>query len=240
MSEFAYTLSDGRSVLVTFRRNAVNASMRLGSSGQLKATVPFQYFGKGIDRLLENLYAQLKPRLEKANPTFVYRVPSEIVCPDAKIQLAPYEKKPLNVKSEQLAQGQYRIEIGREIDLRQPEATTLITNHLLHIGRHVVLCRVIPRAMEIAKRLGCSVSDWNIGRGTRTLGTCNRQRQVRISAAVAFLPLELQEYIVCHELAHLTHMDHSPRFHALCDQYLGGRERQLIRQLHAYPWPIAR
>ena len=29
-----------------------------------------------------------------------------------------------------------------------------------------------------------------------------------------FLPYRLREYIICHELAHLTHFDHSAEFHA--------------------------
>ena len=33
-------------------------------------------------------------------------------------------------------------------------------------------------------------------------------------------------------------MNHSAAFHALCNTYLGGREKQLEAQLKHFPWPI--
>ncbi|MDE6813007.1 MAG: M48 family metallopeptidase, partial [Duncaniella sp.] len=73
------------------------------------------------------------------------------------------------------------------------------------------------------------------------LGTCYpRLRRIRLSYLNVFLTPELRDYIICHELAHLTEPGHTPAFHALCDRYCLGRERELIRRLHTYPWPIER
>lgn len=57
---------------------------------------------------------------------------------------------------------------------------------------------------------------------------------------LVFLPLELSDYVIYHELAHLTEMNHSPRFHALLDSYLGGREAELVRKLKGFVWPVLR
>ena len=46
--------------------------------------------------------------------------------------------------------------------------------------------------------------------------------------------------MILHELAHLLEMNHSPRFHALLDSYLGGSEATLTRRLRTYRWPILR
>ena len=59
-------------------------------------------------------------------------------------------------------------------------------------------------------------------------------------ANLLFLPEELIELTICHELAHLTHMNHSPQFHALVDTYLMGREKQLEKKLKAFNWPVLR
>ena len=52
------------------------------------------------------------------------------------------------------------------------------------------------------------------------------------------LPEHLVRYVICHELAHLKHFDHSPAFHALCDSYLGGREREYQAEMKQFRWPV--
>ena len=45
-------------------------------------------------------------------------------------------------------------------------------------------------------------------------GSCNSRREVRLAWRLVKAPVELVDYVICHELAHLRHMDHSPRFWA--------------------------
>ena len=45
-------------------------------------------------------------------------------------------------------------------------------------------------------------------------GSCNTRREVRLAWRLVKAPAELVDYVICHELAHLRHMDHSPRFWA--------------------------
>ena len=57
---------------------------------------------------------------------------------------------------------------------------------------------------------------------------------------LVFLPTHLRDYIIYHELAHLSEMNHSPRFHALCDAYCRGNESRYIRELNSFRWPVLR
>jgi predicted metal-dependent hydrolase len=45
-------------------------------------------------------------------------------------------------------------------------------------------------------------------------GSCNTRREVRLAWRLVKAPADLVDYVICHELAHLRHMDHSPRFWA--------------------------
>lgn len=95
-------------------------------------------------------------------------------------------------------------------------------------------------AEGVVNRVGVAPKRFEIGRGLRKLGHCTPDGVIQLSANLLFLPEELIELTICHELAHLTHMNHSPQFHALVDEYLNGREKELEKKLKAFNWPVLR
>ena len=99
---------------------------------------------------------------------------------------------------------------------------------------------VLNLSEQIAERLGIRPAQWRISSGHKVLGSCSSNRVIRLSYLLVFLPLELRQYIICHELAHLTEMNHSPRFHELCNAYCNGNERELAARLKSFNWPILR
>lgn len=130
------------------------------------------------------------------------------------------------------------VSVGSDLDFGDDEVKALISKLMCVAAKAIAPTVLLPRAVRLAGSLGLSPRGWKVSAGHRTLGTCNRAGVISLSAVVLFLPPDLRDYIICHELAHLTEMNHSPRFHALCDRYLGGRERELIRKLKNFNWPI--
>lgn len=50
-------------------------------------------------------------------------------------------------------------------------------------------------------------------------GSCSSLKNVSLSAYLLMAPLQVQEYIIFHELCHLMHPDHSPAFYDLLESY---------------------
>ena len=59
-----------------------------------------------------------------------------------------------------------------------------------------------------------------IGNQRRRWGSCAPDGTLRFTWRLAMVEPELIEYVAVHELAHLTHMNHSPRFWGLVTQHL--------------------
>ena len=100
--------------------------------------------------------------------------------------------------------------------------------------------RLMPMAISLASRLGVSPREWRIGYGQNRRGSCSSRGVITLSRNLVFFPIELREYVICHELAHLTHFDHSPNFYRLLDSYLGGRAAELKAKSNSHRLPFIR
>ena len=87
---------------------------------------------------------------------------------------------------------------------------------------------------ELAARYGFRYGKVTV-RATRSRGgSCSSRNDISLSIFLVRLPLPLIEYVIVHELCHTCHKDHSARFHALADTLLGGREKELAREIRRY------
>ena len=132
----------------------------------------------------------------------------------------------------------YEIRIDKTVDLGAPEVIEAVARMMKSIARYIAQAVLLQRAAVIAGRLGVRPAEWRLTSGRKTLGRCDSRRVISLSVVLAFLPEELRDYVVCHELAHLTEMNHSPKFHALCDRYCNGREAELERKLKQFHIPL--
>lgn len=71
-----------------------------------------------------------------------------------------------------------------------------------------------------AHRLGVQWRTLRIGDTRAQWGSCARDGTVSLSWRLLLAPVEVFRYVVVHELCHLPHPDHSPRFWALVAQQM--------------------
>ena len=137
---------------------------------------------------------------------------------------------------------------GDTLHLQPHETADLTDNGVIRTISHVIgrameaqaHMALLPFANQVAQELGLNPAGFEVGRGMRKLGHCTTKKVIQLSRNLMFLPEPLIRYIICHELAHLTHMNHSPQFHALCNQYCGGKEKELEQQLRQFRFPIVK
>jgi hypothetical protein len=83
------------------------------------------------------------------------------------------------------------------------------------------------RLARNARKLGRAPSRFALSNAQTQWGSCTRSGHVRLNWRLVQAPLAIIDYVAAHELAHLVHLDHSPRFWAqvavLCPDALARR-----------------
>ena len=93
------------------------------------------------------------------------------------------------------------------------------------------------RTAWLARRAGLEPPRVFISPALARWGSCNTRREVRLAWRLVKAPATLVDYVICHELAHLRHMNHSRAFWAeverQCPDYKA-RRAELFATDHLY------
>jgi len=75
---------------------------------------------------------------------------------------------------------------------------------------------------DYCARVGRPVPPLSLSNARRRWGSCSANGRVRINWRLVMAPDHVRRSVVAHEVAHLVHLDHSPRFHALLAELFEG------------------
>jgi predicted metal-dependent hydrolase len=72
---------------------------------------------------------------------------------------------------------------------------------------------VLGERLELlAARGGVRPLSWKLSSARTQWGACNEDGRIRLNWRLLFYPVDVIDYVVAHELAHLAELNHSPRF----------------------------
>ena len=105
----------------------------------------------------------------------------------------------------------------------------------LETMREAARAALVPKLREAAARHGLGFKGRvAVKNNVTNWGSCSSKGNINLNMRLILLPEHLQDYVILHELCHLRHQNHGPQFHALLDSLLGGREKELQRELHEW------
>lgn len=225
-------------VLVTLRRGMKNVRCRWRGN-RLYMSAPY-----GMEKQLEGLVDADRDKIRALNHQKITFHDGQVIpCFHTTLTISTDAKLTTNCVAHGIdpADGvSLYMRVPADLDLESDAATRALSKVISLLFGRIARRYLIPYAQSEAARLGLKPRGFEIGKGTVKLGHCTRGGVIQLSRHLMLLPEPLVQYVVCHELAHLTHMDHSPAFHALLDSYLDGRSAELDRQIAHFPWPILR
>ena len=144
------------------------------------------------------------------------------------------------VEKIQWVDGEHLLYLGNDIQLNIMQNSSnkalifdqnTLTIAALQPNNHGVLARKViqwykkqavidfSRRLEIlAAKLGVPTPPLTLSNAQSRWGSCNSRGQVRLSWRLLQAPPHIINYVICHELAHLKQMNHSPKFYAVVEQ----------------------
>ena len=119
-------------------------------------------------------------------------------------------------------------------DISDNNIQQIINKGITEVLRREAKEYIPQRVEEIAQRTGLGFRSVSV-RATRSKwGSCSSRNDLSMSVYLMLLPDHLIDFIIIHELCHTVHRNHSAAFHALVDHHVGGREKELNRELKQF------
>lgn len=222
-------------IIVELRRGMTSVRFGYLPDGNLVIRAPYHYteddVKQVVDKYRERFRALKRPDVPELN------IGQVIECFRCRAVIEATEPRPDYVATS-WEDDLLHVKVHESIDLTDTRMVEFVSNMISRSMEYIAVKVLLPFAREVADGLGLKPAGFEIGRGMRKLGHCTSKKVIQLSRNLMFMPEELIRYVICHELAHLTHMNHSPQFHALCDQYTGGKEKELEKKLRQFRWPI--
>lgn len=73
---------------------------------------------------------------------------------------------------------------------------------------------------EWSAKMGVQAKSVSVGSAKTRWGSCAKDDAIRYTFRLLYAPKEVIEYVVVHELSHIRHKNHSPRFWAEVERYI--------------------
>ncbi|MDY6250268.1 MAG: M48 family metallopeptidase [Bacteroidaceae bacterium] len=117
-------------------------------------------------------------------------------------------------------------------------ANVVLKNTLREQARRVIA----PRLRQLAAEYGLAFNRVYIKDVVSRWGSCSSARNINISLWLLLAPTHLVDYVLKHELAHLSEMNHSARFWAEADRMTGGAgtAKRLENEMKAFARTLQR
>jgi predicted metal-dependent hydrolase len=201
------SLAAGPRVNVRFSRKARRIAVRIATGGRVELVVP-----RGVSE--RRAWAFYESRLEWVQEHLARRMaaaPTEQEFPPRRLHL------PLLGETWRLfragGKGRARVvEKGNVLALRGVGDQEAFRRSLLVWLKRRALAALAPRLTALAERHGFRFHRLRVGNQRSRWGSCSTRGLISLNLSLLFQSEGVVRYLLCHELAHTRHMDHSRDF----------------------------
>ena len=152
-----------------------------------------------------------------ADGRVTFRIPKQLPGTDVQKQLESHRgwilNKLLEMEDRRKKREKAKVQDGAQTN-QFPEGGALQTAEKKHIQESFR-----QRAEYYAGMMGVTFGNITIRNQKTRWGSCSGKGNLNFNYKLYFLPTELMDYVIIHELAHRRHMNHSAAFWQVVEQY---------------------
>jgi predicted metal-dependent hydrolase len=219
-------------VIISKKTNATRIKMRVHPEKGVLVTIPYSasfseaetFIAKNIDWLKEKTTSQkISGEVTLFKPDSVFQSRKTIV------RFIQHEKNSISAK---LKHGNLDFYYNpTSIDFNNSEIQEFIKKAILKALKIEAEPFLVDKTKKLAAAHNIKINSISIGTAGTRWGSCNSRDELNLSCRLMFLPDNLIDYIILHELCHVAHKNHSKRFHDLLDKLVDGKSKSLNTQL---------
>jgi len=191
------------------RSNRRSISLEITSEAVLVIRAPFKVSESYIEKLVQDKTVWIQKKLAVA-----------------KNRPRPQEKKFIDGENFLYLGENYQLKISKnkKIELKNnlffpekflPKAKSKLATWYKQEAKEIIT----DRAKVFAKQMGVDFSAIKINNAQKRWGSCNHKNHLNFGWKLILQPLELVDYVVIHELAHVCHKNHSKNFWQLVAEH---------------------
>lgn len=108
------------------------------------------------------------------------------------------------------------------VDLKTAQGQKFLKENIVEVLRYEAKSYLPDRTRQLAQQHGIAIQNVFIKNVKSRWGSCSNRGNINLSLHLMLLPDAWIDYVICHELAHITYLDHSPAFWAHLEALLPG------------------
>lgn len=213
MSEYQLALPNGEQIPYQLeRRSRRTIGLKISATGLIV------HAPKRISQsLLENALLEKADWIRKKLSQLVASQPAEMVWEDGAELL--YLGNPIRLSlSNDSVNRKPEFEDGvLYLRLKSIEDGDAVKTKVVQWYKKAALTDFARRLELFSSKLGVALPALFLSNAQSRWGSCNSKREVRINWRLLQAPPHIINYVICHELAHLKQMNHSPKFWAVVE-----------------------
>ncbi|MGI6066979.1 MAG: M48 family metallopeptidase [Bacillota bacterium] len=204
-------------------KRAKNARLSLGLEGILRVTVPERYPMKDIEPLLKGKEKWILTKMKEMTQARLTREEAQ----EEAASVLRYLGKEYRLVTILDARNPIRVVLeGDKALVTLPDNNEELLRKVTEAWYRWAAQEIFTERTKIfAQKMGVTYRQIFIKNQKTRWGSCSEKRNLNFNLRLVMAPLEIVDYIIIHELAHLKEMNHSRKFWEIVDCFCPNRRQ---------------